>query len=158
VKVGERMDITELGRQIIAMTDTLYRVSASLLRSEHDREDAVQSAIEIAFRRAGSLRDADKLRPWMIRILTNECFAIMRRAKREVPAEVLPASAAPEELSDLRQAVDTLEPGLRLPVLLHYMEGFSTKEIAQAMHLPQGTVLSRMNKARRLLRNMLEEE
>jgi len=42
--------------------------------------------------------------------------------------------------------------------LLHYMEGFSTKEIAQAMHLPQGTVLSRMNKARRLLRNMLEEE
>ena len=82
----------------------------------------------------------------------------MRRAKREVPAEALPEAAAPEELSDLRRAVDALEPGLRLPVLLHYMEGFSTREIAQAMHLPQGTVLSRMNKARKVLRDMLKEE
>lgn len=152
------MDAAEMGQRIIAMTDTLYRVSASLLRGEHDREDAVQSAIEIAFRRSGSLRDADKLRPWLIRILTNECFAIMRRAKREVPAETLPEAAATDELSDLRRAVDALEPGLRLPVLLHYMEGFSTKEIAQAMHLPQGTVLSRMNKARKVLRDMHEEE
>ena len=152
------MDTSDLGLQIIAMTDTLYRVSASLLRSEHDREDAVQSAIEISFRRAGSLRDERKLRPWLIRILTNECYAIMRRAKRELPAETLPEPGIPAELSDLRRAVDALEPGLRLPVLLHYMEGFTTKEIAQVMRIPQGTVLSRMNKARKLLREMLKEE
>lgn len=152
------MNAADMGQRIIGMTDTLYRVSASLLRSEHDREDAVQSAIEIALRRAAMLREDDKLRSWMIRILVNECYAIMRRSKREVPAETIPDATAPEEISDLRRAVDALPTGLRLPVVLHYMEGFSTKEIARIMRLPKGTVHSRMNKARKVLRDILEED
>ncbi len=152
------MDRRELGDQIIAMTDTLYRVSASLLQGEHDREDAVQSAIEIALRKAYMLHDEAKFRPWLIRILTNECFAVMRKSRRIVPMDKLPEPAVCNMHSDLRGAVDELPVGLRLPIVLHYMEGLSTKEIAQVMKLPRGTVLSRMNKARSLLRDVLQED
>ena len=153
------MDKQELGQQIIALTGTLYHVSYSLLRSEADREDAVQSAIEKGWRKASALRDDHKLKSWMVRILINECYSILRRSIREMPVETLiePAvdTGAPDP--DLREEIMALPEPLRLPIVLHYMEGFSINEIASTLRCPKGTVLSRMNRGRKLLRDNLTE-
>lgn len=153
------MDKQELGRQIITLTGTLYHVSYSLLRSEADREDAVQSAIEKGWRKASALRDDRKLKSWMVRILINECYSILRRSIRETPV-VTPSepvmAGSPPDL-DLGEEIMSLPEPLRLPLVLHYMEGFSINEIATALHCPKGTVLSRMNRGRKMLRETLTE-
>ena len=153
------MDKQELGQQMIALTGTLYHISYSLLRSEADREDAVQSAIEKGWRKASALRDESKLKSWMVRILINECYTILRRSIRETPMETLdePAVDAANHELNLKDEIMALPELLRLPIVLHYMEGFSINEIASALRCPKGTVLSRMNRGRKLLREILTE-
>ena len=150
----------DLGTRIIALTATLYRVSFSLLHSEADREDAVQAAIEKAWRKAKSLRDESKLKPWLIRILINECYTIGRRRFREIPTDALPEAAIPDcaEAADLREALMALPQTVRLPIMLHYMEGFSILEIAAMLRCPKGTVLSRMDRGRKQLKDLLLKE
>jgi len=153
------MDRQELGQQIIALTSTLYPISYSLLRSEADREDAVQSAIEKGWRKAATLRDERKLKPWLVRILVNECYSILRKNRREFPAETLYTQAEPANPANaaLRDEILALPEALRLPIVLHYMEGFSIQEIASALRCPKGTVLSRMNRGRIMIKQNLTE-
>ena len=161
---GERgkpgMTDAEFAARVIAMQDTLYRVSTTILPRLCDREDAVQSAIEKAWRKADSLREPNKLKPWLVRILVNECHEVLRRRKREIPTENLPEESAPppQEQRELRELVMSLPENERLPIVLHYLEGFSTQEIASALRCPKGTVLSRMSRGRRQLKRFLTEE
>lgn len=153
------MDKQELGRQIIALTGTLYHVSFSLLRNEADREDAVQSAIEKGWCKAFTLRDDRKLKSWMVRILINECYSILRRSIRETPVETLDEPVADTNCCNLNltDEIMALPEPLRLPIVLHYMEGFSINEIASTLRCPKGTVLSRMNRGRKQLKENLTE-
>lgn len=83
------MTQTEFTRRVLAMQDRLYRVSCTLLCCEADREDAVQSALEKAWRGRFLLRQEQYMETWLTRILINECYAIMRRSRRIIPmAEV----------------------------------------------------------------------
>lgn len=152
------MDRQELGEAIIAHTQLLYRVSCGLLRCEADREDAVQSAIEKAWRQADRLRDAKKLRSWLIRILVNECRSLLRKKQRETPFDTLPDLPGPDDARALREALASLPDELRLPLMLHYIEGLSVQEIASALGRPKGTILSRMHRGRGLLRDILGSE
>ena len=65
------MSQEEFERRVLALTQSLYRVCYSLLRREQDREDAVQSCILLAWERRRQLRDPEKFRPWIMRILVN---------------------------------------------------------------------------------------
>ena len=134
------MDKQELGRQIVALTGTLYHVSYSLLRSEADREDAVQSAIEKGWRKAAALRDEHKLKPWLVRILINECYTILRRNKRELPTDTPyeTAVSADPGIFALRDEIMALPQDLRLPIVLHYMEGLFDQRNRVRAALPQG--------------------
>lgn len=149
----------ELGEQIVGLTKTLYHVSFSLLRNEADREDAVQSAIEKAWRKAGSLKDPEKLKPWLIRILVNECYALLRSKQREVPMQ-LPLTEVwlpDEENLMLKDALLQLSEDLRLPIVLHYLEGMPVKDIARALKRPTNTILTRLHRGRKQLREYMNE-
>ena len=122
------MDRQELGQRIVDWTPLLYHVACGLLSDESDREDAVQSAIEKAWRKADSLREPNKLKPWLVRILVNECHEVLRRRKREIPTENLPEESAPppQEQRELRELVMALPEAERLPrfVAIMALEGF----------------------------------
>lgn len=153
------MTQAEFARRVVAMQDTLYRVSTTLLPQLCDREDAVQSAIEKALRKREHLRDPDALAPWLSRILINECYALLRRRKHETLMDELPqrqveADARP----DIYQLFTSLEEKYRLPMVLYYVEGYCVKEIGSILRLPQGTVKSRLHRGRRLLRDSLALE
>ena len=149
----------EFAERIVGMTQTLYRVCYAMLPLAADREDAVQECLKKAWEKRGSLRDERYLQTWVIRILINECHNIQRRAKREAPAEALPDRPAPEGADrGLHDALLHLETKLRLPIVLHYMEGYSVAEIARMLRLPAGTVKSRMLRGRKALKDMLTEE
>ena len=72
------MTQAEFVRRVVAMEDTLYRVSTTLLPQLCDRQDAVQSAIEKALRKQEKLRDPNALEAWLTRILINECYLILQ--------------------------------------------------------------------------------
>ena len=109
----------DFAARIIAMQGTLYRVTCTILRNHADREDAVQSAIEKAWRKRDSLKDDNRLTPWMVRILIRECYTILRRQKREMPVETLPDSPAPEGVHlDLYRFFTSLPDTLRLHMFL----------------------------------------
>ena len=153
------MTQAEFARRVVAMQDTLYRVSTTLLPQLCDREDAVQSAIEKALRKREHLRDPDALAPWLTRILINECYALLRRRKHETLMDELPqrqveADARP----DIYQLFTSLEEKYRLPMVLYYVEGYCVKEIGSILRLPQGTVKSRLHRGRLLLRESLALE
>lgn len=143
----------EFAQRIVDMQQMLYRVSSSLLPQLCDREDAVQSCIEKAWHRQDALRDETRLQAWVVRILINECYAILRRRKREVPTETLPEAPAPPG-ADLRlhYFFADLPEKLRLPMVLHYLEGYDICEIANILRVPAGTVKSRLSRGRQEMR------
>lgn len=156
------MTSDEFARRVTGMTGMtgmLYRVSRTMLASGADREDAVAEAIRRAWEKRGSLRDERYLETWVVRILINVCRNVCRRRGREVPVETLPEREAPRAGNpELRGAVLQLPESLRLPIMLHYTEGYEVSEISRMLRLPSGTVKTRMRKARLLLRTMLSEE
>ena len=144
----------DFAARIVAMQGTLYRVTCAILRDHADREDAVQSAIEKAWRKRTLLRDESKLKPWMTRILVNECYTLLRRQKRETPVESIPDAPAPETANpDLYRFFAELPNTLRLTMVLHYVEGYEVKEIARMLRIPAGTVKTRLMRGREKMKD-----
>ena len=149
----------DFSRQIMDMKKTLYHVACGILRSEADREDAVQECILKAWEKQDALKNEAAFRSWVTRILINECYDICRRSSKIVVLDELPEVAAPEmENRELRDAIDHLEDIYRLPILLFYVEGFSIRECSRILQIPEGTVKSRLHAGRGKLRNLLDEE
>ena len=153
------MTLTEFAARVVAMQDTLYRVSSTILPQLCDREDAVQGAIEKAFRKRALLRRDSALEAWLTRILINECYSILRRRKREtLYADIPEREVAMDACPNLYQLFTSLKEAYRLPMVLHYVEGYTAEEIAGILHLPRNTVKSRLYRGKLLLRDALEEE
>ena len=153
-----RMTEAAFAARVIAMQDTLYRVSTTILPRLCDREDAVQSAIEKALRKRGRLRDEAALEKWLTRILINECYTIHRRRRREVLCgDPAARETAPDADRDLYRLFTSLPEAYRLPMVLHYVEGYAVSEVAQMLRLGVNTVKSRLLRGRRLLGAALEE-
>ncbi len=144
--------------QVLLLRKTMFYVSYSLLPNPIDQEDAVQESIRKGLQKCGALREEQYLKRWILRILLNECYNVMRRRKREIPTEEIPVVVPDTADSSVFEAVMELEEKLRIPIVLHYVEGYATREIASILRTPEGTVKTRMAKARALLRTTLKEE
>lgn len=152
------MDKEEFTRAVLEYESTLYRVAKSMLGSEADCADAAQNALLRAWEKQHTLRDTAYFKTWLTRILINECRAMLRQRARYAPleAEAAEGEIAPEGGGELYEAVMGLDEKYRLPVVLHYIEGFKTAEIAAMLRLPEGTVKTRLRRAREILREELE--
>jgi len=149
----------EFSERIVGMIQTLYRVSYSQLAQDCDRDDAVQECLYKAWKKRHQLKDESVMQTWVIRILINECRNIQKKGRQEFPLDELLKRAAPPDTDfELHDALFAIDETLRLPIVLHYMEGYSTKEVAQILRIPHGTVKSRMSRARNELKKILNWE
>ncbi|MFS0559342.1 sigma-70 family RNA polymerase sigma factor [Terribacillus sp. 179-K 1B1 HS] len=139
----------------------LYRVAKGILHHEADVEDAIQMTILRAYENIGKLRVADYFRTWLIRILINECKSMLKKKNRTVYLENMNQEAVSYtdtyENLELQEALYSLKDKLRIVTVLFYYEDLSTKEIARLLSIPDGTVRSRLSKARELLQKKLNE-
>lgn len=152
-------DVQWFTQQIQDCEAGMYRLAMSILCSEEDAADAAQEAILIAYQKLSSLRDRSRFRPWLLRILTNECYAILRQRKRMVPFDSLPEQEAPSPSTsseELWQAVCDLSEQLRSVVVLYYYEGFSARETGEILGISEANVKTRLSRARKRLREQLE--
>ena len=146
--------------QILDMKKTLYHIACGILRSEADREDAVQECILKAWEKRDSLKSDTAFRAWVTRILINECYDICRRSGKVIVLDELPESTAPEDTEgrELRDLIMEMDEIYRMPIIMFYIEGFSIREISKILHIPEGTVKSRLFAGRAKLRSVLGEE
>ena len=149
----------QLGQMIIQSEDTLYHIAKTLLYNDADCADAIQEAIVKAFAGLHRLQKDAYAKTWLIRILMNECYAIMRREKRVVSLEDYQqevAAAETEDYSDLYEALRQLPEESRICVTLYYLEGYSVRETAKLLDITESAVKNRLARARAKLRAELE--
>ena len=158
-----KLDQETFSALVVENQETLFHTAKAILRSDEDAEDAVQEAICAAFERRGSLREADKFRPWLLRILVNKCYDTCRRRRPTVDledvADYLPAKDQDHtERLTLWQAVMSLSGDLRAAVTLFYYDGLSIREISGVLGISEAAVKTRLSRGRARLRQLLEEE
>ena len=152
------MQQAEFIRRVRACERRLYHVARTMLHREADCEDAVQEALKKAWEKRKRLKNDEALRTWLIRILLNECHNIQRRGKRMIPAEeIMLPQPPPDADGTMHDLVLSLPEKYRTPAVLIFMEGMTAAQAARALGIPQGTVHSRLHRARQILKEKWEE-
>lgn len=148
----------QLGELIIASEETMYRVAKSLLYNDADCADAIQEAIVKAFSKLHTLKEDTYAKTWLVKIVMNECYAIMRKEKWIISLDdyQMEDKAAEQEVySELYEAIFKLPEPVKLCVTLYYLEGYSVKEVAQILDITESAVKNRLLKARAVLKESL---
>ncbi len=151
------MTKSEFCKRIVDMQDTLYRVSYGLTQNPMDQADAVQESIAKALVKRTTLRNDEYLQTWMIRILINVCRDMRKKRRWEFPAEEHMLIVPPTGNKVMIEAFSEIEEKYRLPLILHHIEGYKTREIATMLFIPEGTVKSRIRNGRNMLKSIVEK-
>jgi RNA polymerase sigma-70 factor, ECF subfamily len=155
--------VPELSAFVRDHYDRLVRLAGLVCRSVPDAEDAVQNALERAWRNQGGLRDADRLKPWLDRIVVREAIRLTRSReslvgrlfRRDEDIEIDPVDVRgldPGQSTDLREAYARLSAEQRAVVALHLYLGYSMAETADLVGAPIETARSRLRLAKQGLR------
>ncbi|MFR6027729.1 MAG: RNA polymerase sigma factor [Christensenellales bacterium] len=142
--------------EVERLAPSLRRIAYSIVRNEHDAQDAVQQALLAVWARRECVEFA-RLKPYLTRAVMNACRDIQRARQKAIPMKEMPEMIYQPPDGVLADAVERLPEELRLPLLLHYMEGYKLAEIAGALGQSLPQVTSRLFRARKRLKRMLEE-
>ncbi|MEP5610968.1 MAG: RNA polymerase sigma factor [Cyclobacteriaceae bacterium] len=144
-------------------TPHLYRMALRLTQDEYQSEELIQEMWVVAIRKLSDFEWRSELKTWLIGILIN-----LSRSKRkekelaiEITAEMVQDSSSEMSFAsahDLENGIAELPPGYRQIVILHDIEGYKHKEIADLLDITEGTSKSQLFHARKALREYLSED
>ncbi|GAA1150300.1 RNA polymerase sigma-70 factor (ECF subfamily) [Nesterenkonia lutea] len=166
--------------EALQYVDQLYSAAMRMTRNPQDAEDLVQEAYTKAYSAFHQYKPGTNLKAWLYRILTNTYINIYRKKQRQPlqantdtvedwqmaqaaehtssglrSAEVEALDHLPD--SDVKNALQQIPEEFRLAVYFSDVEGFAYKEIAEILNIPIGTVMSRLHRGRKLLRELLHD-
>lgn len=159
VRKAKQGYVNEIGQIILDNIQTMYRVAFTILKTEDEINDAISNTTVKVFEKIKTLKNEEYFKTWLTRILINECYKIYNQNKKIVYLE----NVNQEKLtyhdeyvdSEIRNLVKNLDKDLRQIVILYYFEDFSVKEISKIIQRPEGTVKSRLSRARKILEKEL---
>lgn len=147
--------------------EPLYRFALSLARNPDDAMDLTQSAFFKLTGRMDEIRDPSRIKSWLFSVV-HRAYVDQYRHHSKFPKTAIDAVPEPAQAQDtspgdgndaetVLQALQSLEERFRAPLTLYYFNNFSYKEIAEALDIPIGTVMSRLRRAKDQLRVIIEE-
>ncbi len=152
LETTERLVKTHSGR--------LYRHCYAMVHNEEDARDLVQETFLRYMRTNPRLTDTEHEKAWLLTVAMNLCRNHLRqqRAHTPLPLEEALLTADTAKETPLLDRLMTLPDKVRVVLLLHYVEGYKVREIANRLHLTPSTVKMRLQKGRQLLRDSMKEE
>ncbi|MGV3663006.1 MAG: RNA polymerase sigma factor [Prosthecobacter sp.] len=144
----------------------LHRFALSMCRRESTAQDLVQQTFLQWAKKGHTLRDGSKVKTWLFTTLYREWLSVARREKKHEEVEFEPdlhgsvlgdndGENPRVDSATLQTALQQLEPNYRAPLVLFYLKELSYREIAEALGIPIGTVMSRLSRAKDNLRAIL---
>lgn len=166
VEKAKKYDVTAFTELINCIENQMYRIALLKLKEENDVYEAMQNAIILMYKNIKKLNDVKKFKPWAIKILMNECFKIIRknRLKLEKYTEYDEKIGENERNfekiesdNDLNKLLEPLNQSEKMAITLYYGEGYTTKEISDILGESEGTIKSRISRAKLKIKKFVEE-
>ena len=148
----------DIVRIVETYSDMLLRIALNRVKSLPAAEDIVQMVFERLMRRRPIFENREHEKAWLIRVAVNLCMTDLRTESRhgELPLDENIAQEFGEDTYEVVDAVQALPTPDRYAVYLYYYEGYGIKDIGKLLKEPEGTVSSRLSRARKKLKALLE--
>lgn len=143
------------------LLEAAYRLGLAMLGSDADAQDVVQEATIRAWRRIGHVRDAEKLRPWFLTIVANQCRTLRRRPWRHaipLQPESYPSARSEWRGSALRQAIGELSAPDRAALFLYFYLDMTVEEVGRVLRVRPAAAKARIYRAAKRLEPGLDAE
>lgn len=164
------MDTDEIFKLLFnSYFERVYRATCLIVQDELVARDATQEAFVAAFKQLSELKDLDKIYGWLATVASNKAIKMIKKNQLSMPvatidetkfspAQIPDSIGRLEKRLDVMQALKMIELKHREVIVLKYYLEFEDKEIAELLGLPLGTVKSRLNRARKALKGILDTE
>ena len=143
----------------------MYKTAMAILKNDDDACDAIQEALTSAYQNFEKLREKQYFDTWIIRILMNKCYDIINKNKKMIYLNQKLEIDSNEHYYDvykeeslLENVLNQIDVDLKTVALLYYYDSFSVKDISNMINIPEGTVKSRLSRAREQIYNILKKE
>ncbi len=140
----------------------VFAVSFGVVGNVHDAEDIAQEALLKGLVQIAGLRKGERFGPWIRRIARNLAIDFVRRQRthRQATAQIQlqQRGESTEDYQVLEKAIERLDETYRETILLYYFDGERTEDVAEKLDISPATVLSRLSRARRQLREIMETQ
>lgn len=160
MKVKEQLLNDRFIKTVIENKTAMFRLAYAMVLNQEDAEDVVSETIVKAYSHLAELRNIRKMKSWIFQILVNESKAYLKKRNRIDLVEDISLfeekGGGAGESYDLLEFVYKLEDIFKDVVILYYFEEFRVKEIADILSISEGTVKSRLSRARAKLKSFLE--
>ncbi|MBQ3415760.1 MAG: sigma-70 family RNA polymerase sigma factor [Clostridia bacterium] len=142
----------------------MYKTAIAILKNEDDANDAIQDALYSAYKNYDSLKEKSYFTTWIIRILINKCYDIINKNKKiayiddSITENTTGVEDNYEVESSLEWVLNKIDKDLKEIVVLYYYDELPVGDIAEILEIPQGTVKSRLSRAREQIRKIMKKE
>lgn len=142
----------------------MYKTAKAILQNEEDVCDAIQEALICAYKNINTLKHEKYFKTWLIRITINKCYDMIEKNSinnKKIEKEVTyykEENSDYESSIDVERALSLVDEDLRTVTILYYYDDISIKDIAKILNIPEGTVKSKLSRAREKLYGILKQE
>ena len=158
-------DKEALNRIFITQKEVMYKTAVILLQNPDDVYDAIQETLLKIYKNISSLKNSNAFKSWSRKILVNECYNIISKNKKIAELNKSITMEYEETSEDVyfdKENIESIFSKLdiksKLVATLFYIDELSVKEISSFLKIPEGTVKSRLSKAREQIFNVIEED
>ena len=164
LELAKQGDYEALEREINKIKYKLYKTGMAILKNDEDVCDALQETLISIYKNIKKLEKNEDFSTWAIRILINKCNDIIRKNKKitnineKMQIDTINYYEIYEKESTLEQVLNKIDENLRLITVLYYYNDLSVSKISETLNIPEGTVKSRLARARTKIYELLKDE
>ena len=153
--LAKKGDKEAFSRVIQNVKVKLYKTAMAILKNDDDAYDAIQETLISAYKNINKLEHTEFFETWIIRILINKCYDVIKKNQKivnineKISEEVDSFYEMYSTESELELILNKIEKDLKMVTVLYYYDELPVKEIAIILNIPEGTVKSRLSRARK---------